>query len=244
MIAAALFLSFAVLFVVGTPIAVALGLAGCLAIGLADLSLLSVPTNVYTGIAKYPLLAIPMFVLVGSIFDRSGVALRLVDFATVAGRPPARARWPPSPCWSAMVIGGISGSGPANAAAVGGAMMGALVARRLSARVLGQRDRCRGGDRHPDPAVDRVHHLHRAGAAGLGAGAVRRRHVPRHPRRPRHDGRRSSCCRASTVSASPRRTCRCRRSGAPSRGDLGPDGAGADPRRHARRLVHARPRRR
>ena len=38
------------------------------------------PTSAYTGIAKYPLLAVPMFVLVGAIFDRSGVALRLVNF--------------------------------------------------------------------------------------------------------------------------------------------------------------------
>ena len=36
--------------------------------------LLAVPQNFYAGLGKYPLLAIPMFVLVGSIFDRSGVA--------------------------------------------------------------------------------------------------------------------------------------------------------------------------
>src|SRR5918993_5162393 len=80
MLTAALFLSFAVLFVLGTPIGVALGIAGCLTIWLADLGLLAAPTNAYTGIAKYPLLAVPMFVLVGAIFDRSGVALRLVNF--------------------------------------------------------------------------------------------------------------------------------------------------------------------
>ena len=35
---------------------------------------MAVPTNVYAGIAKYPLLAIPMFVLAGAIFDQAGVA--------------------------------------------------------------------------------------------------------------------------------------------------------------------------
>jgi len=140
MIAAALFLCFVILFVLGTPVGVALGLAGCLAIWLADLNLLAVPTNAYTGIAKYPLLAVPMFVLVGSIFDRSGVALRLVNFATVLiGRRPGSLA--AVTVLVSMFLGGISGSGPANAAAVGGAMMGALsragYPRAFSASVIG-----------------------------------------------------------------------------------------------------------
>jgi tripartite ATP-independent transporter DctM subunit len=76
------------------------------------------PTNVYAGIAKYPLIAIPMFVLVGSVFDRTGVALRLVRFATAivgAGRGALAS----VSVLVAMVIGGISGSGPATSAAVG-----------------------------------------------------------------------------------------------------------------------------
>ncbi len=140
MIAAALFLTFAVLFVLGAPIAVALGLAGSLAIWLADLGVLAVPTSTYTGIAKYPLLAIPMFVLLGALFDRSGVAARLVDFtaALIGRRPGALAA---VTVIVAMMLGGISGSGPANAAAVGGAMMGALsragYPKAFSASVIG-----------------------------------------------------------------------------------------------------------
>ncbi|HZB38256.1 MAG TPA: TRAP transporter large permease subunit, partial [Beijerinckiaceae bacterium] len=125
MIATALFLTFAILFVLGTPVAVALGLAGTLAIYLADLGLLAVPTSTYTGIAKYPLLAVPMFVLVGSLFDRSGVALRLVRFTqALIGRKAGSLA--AVTVIVSMFLGGISGSGPANAAAVGGAMMGAL----------------------------------------------------------------------------------------------------------------------
>src|SRR3712207_9285951 len=78
MIGAVLFSAFAAMLLGGVPIAVALGLAGALAIWLAGQPILAVPTNVYAGIAKYPLIAIPMFVLVGSVFDRTGVALRLV----------------------------------------------------------------------------------------------------------------------------------------------------------------------
>jgi C4-dicarboxylate transporter, DctM subunit len=139
-ITAALFLTFAVLFVLGAPIAVALGLAGSLAIWMADLGVLAVPTSTYTGIAKYPLLAIPMFVLLGALFDRSGVAARLVDFtaALIGRRPGALAA---VTVIVAMMLGGISGSGPANAAAVGGAMMGALsragYPKAFSASVIG-----------------------------------------------------------------------------------------------------------
>ncbi len=113
-----LFLAFVAMLLGGVPIGVALGLAGTLAISLADQSIVAVPTNVYAGIAKYPLIAIPMFVLVGSVFDRTGVALRLVRFATAivgAGRGALAS----VAVLVAMVIGGISGSGPATAAAVG-----------------------------------------------------------------------------------------------------------------------------
>ena len=92
MIAAILFGVFIVLMLIGVPVGVALGLGGTVAIVLSNLDtpwygLLTVPQNFYAGLAKYPLLAIPMFVLVGSIFDRSGVAKRLVDFAiAIVGR--------------------------------------------------------------------------------------------------------------------------------------------------------------
>ncbi len=118
MIGVVLFLMFMILLLAGVPIAVSLGLAGALAIALADQTLMAMPTNVYAGIAKYPLIAIPMFVLVGCVFDRTGVALRLVRFATAlvgAGRGALAS----VAVLVAMVIGGISGSGPATSAAVG-----------------------------------------------------------------------------------------------------------------------------
>jgi len=118
MIGTVLFCMFLILLLGGVPIAVALGLAGALAITLADQTLMAMPTNVYAGIAKYPLIAIPMFVLVGCVFDRTGVALRLVKFATAlvgAGRGALAS----VAVLVAMIIGGISGSGPATSAAVG-----------------------------------------------------------------------------------------------------------------------------
>ncbi|WP_353154207.1 TRAP transporter large permease [Pollutimonas bauzanensis] len=130
MIVTLLFVVFALLMIIGVPVGVSLGVAGTLAIVMSNLDtqwfgLLAVPQNFYAGLAKYPLLAIPMFVLVGSIFDRSGVASRLVNFAiAIVGRGPGML--PLVAIAVAMFLGGISGSGPACAAAVGAVMIGAM----------------------------------------------------------------------------------------------------------------------
>ncbi|WP_312569523.1 TRAP transporter large permease [Comamonas sp.] len=130
MIVTLLFVAFLALMFLGVPIGAALGLAGaaCIALANADVQwfgLLAVPQNFYAGLGKYPLLAIPMFVLVGSIFDRSGVAARLVNFAVaIVGRGPGML--PLVAICVAMFMGGISGSGPATAAAVGGVMIAAM----------------------------------------------------------------------------------------------------------------------
>ncbi|MFD1625284.1 TRAP transporter large permease [Azospirillum griseum] len=121
MITALLFGTFLIMLLVGVPIAAALGLAGTAAIATAHLGIISVPTSVYTGIAKYPLMTIPMFVLAGTIFDRSGVAQKLVRFATsIIGN--GRGSLAVIAVVVTMMMGGISGSGPAIAAAVCGVM--------------------------------------------------------------------------------------------------------------------------
>ena len=131
MIATLLFVIFIGLMLVGVPVGVSLGIGGAFAILMSNLDthwfgLMAVPQSFYAGLAKYPLLAIPMFVLVGSIFDRSGVASRLVNFAVaLVGRGPGML--PVVAIGVAMFLGGISGSGPACAAAVGAVMIGAMM---------------------------------------------------------------------------------------------------------------------
>ncbi|MGP1678655.1 MAG: TRAP transporter large permease [Burkholderiales bacterium] len=112
-----LFLGLALLLVLGAPLAVALGVAGTAVIMIEGLGIMSVPTNAYAGLAKYPLLALPVFVLAGMIFERAGVALRIVNFtaALVGKRRGAQGMVAILVC---MFLGGISGSGPADAAAV------------------------------------------------------------------------------------------------------------------------------
>jgi len=130
MIATLLFAGFVAMMLAGVPLGASMGLIGaaCIALANADaqwFGLLAVPQNFYAGLGKYPLLAIPMFVLVGSIFDRSGVAARIVNFAiAIVGRGPGML--PLVAIAVAMFMGGISGSGPATAAAVGGVMIAAM----------------------------------------------------------------------------------------------------------------------
>lgn len=140
MTAIAIFTVFVLLLLAGTPIGVVMLLAGSLGIGMAELGWLAIPNNFYASIAKYPLLALPMFILVGVIFDRSGVASRLVQFATaVIGRGPGML--PVVAISVAMIFGGISGSGPATAAAVGSVVLVAMArsgyAPSFSATVVG-----------------------------------------------------------------------------------------------------------
>ena len=145
MIGLVLFGLFVALMVIGTPIGVAMGLAAAAAIALSNLDtlwfgLLAVPQNFYASLGKYPLLALPMFVLVGTIFERSGVASRLVNLAiAILGRGPGVL--PVVAILVAMLLGGISGSGPATAAAVGGVMLVAMsragYPKPFSASVIG-----------------------------------------------------------------------------------------------------------
>ncbi|MFN2332536.1 MAG: TRAP transporter large permease [Halomonas sp.] len=117
-------LAFAGLLISGVPVAFSLGLAGAVGIlaGLPPAMLATLGTNTYNSIAKYPLIAIPLFILTGLIFERSGVALRLVRFAQalIGPRHGGLALVAVLVC---MIMGGMSGSGPADAAAVAMVML-------------------------------------------------------------------------------------------------------------------------
>jgi tripartite ATP-independent transporter DctM subunit len=117
-------LAFAGLLIAGVPVAFSLGLSGAVGIlaGLSPAMLATLGTNTYNSIAKYPLIAIPLFILTGLIFERSGVALRLVRFAQalIGPRHGGLALVAVLVC---MIMGGMSGSGPADAAAVAMVML-------------------------------------------------------------------------------------------------------------------------
>ncbi len=122
-----LLLIFAALLLIGAPIAVALGLAGAVAValGLGPDMVAMVGSNAYASIAKYPLIAIPLFILTGMVFERSGVAAHLVTLAeSVVGR--RRGGLAVVATLVCLIMGGMSGSGPADAAAVATIMIGAM----------------------------------------------------------------------------------------------------------------------
>ncbi|MBB4287373.1 TRAP transporter large permease [Roseospira goensis] len=123
-----LLLGFVVLLLAGTPVAVALGVAGLAAIfiGLDMYAVANTATIAYTSIAKYPLIAIPLFILTGMIFERSGVAARLVRLAqAVVG--PRRGGLALVAILVCLIMGGMSGSGPADAAAVATVMIPSMM---------------------------------------------------------------------------------------------------------------------
>ena len=118
MISAVLFISFFIFLILGVPIALCLGLSSVCAILYSGTSLTIVATNMYSGISKFLLLAIPFFVLSGNIMAKAGISRRLIDFVdTCVGHKKGGI---------AIVcvivscfFGAISGSGPATVAAVG-----------------------------------------------------------------------------------------------------------------------------
>ncbi len=121
-----LFGVFIVLMFAGVPLAVTMGLAGTAVVAAHGLGMMSLPTNVYTGIAKYPLMAVPVFVIAGMIFERAGVAATIVRFASaVVGQ--RQGSLAIVAILVAMILGGISGSGPADSAAVGAVMLPSMI---------------------------------------------------------------------------------------------------------------------
>lgn len=126
-----LFISFIILLLLGTPIAVAIGLPAFLVIWAADLGTPVIAPNFFAGIAKFPLLAIPLFVLAGFILERCGISLRIIKFANalVGQRTGGLAIVAILVC---VFFGGVSGSGPADAAAIGAILIPSMYAQGYS----------------------------------------------------------------------------------------------------------------
>jgi len=79
-----LFLCVLALVVIDVPIAVALGIVAVTAMVLAQglASLPNLPVVLYSGATNFPLIAIPLFILAGSIMNASGISTRLIAFAS------------------------------------------------------------------------------------------------------------------------------------------------------------------
>ena len=126
MVSAVLFITFFVLLVLNVPISICLGLSSAAAILYSGTSLTIVATNIYSGISKFLLLAIPFFVLSGNIMAKAGISKRLINFVdTCVGHKKGGIA---IVCVIvACFFGAISGSGPATVAALGAVLIPAMV---------------------------------------------------------------------------------------------------------------------
>ncbi len=111
-------LLFVVPLLLRVPIALALGGAALVVAYQWDLGYEMLSYNFYAGVAKFPLLAIPFFILAGIIMERAGIATRIVDLmkALVGSMTGGLAI---ATVAVATFWGAVSGSGPATVAALG-----------------------------------------------------------------------------------------------------------------------------
>ena len=109
---------FLILMILGVPIGTSLGVAGVVTIYQFDLGIEMLGVNFASGIASFPLLAIPFFVLAGVILDRAGLAATIARFfeLLVGESTGGLAMVAVMTC---IFWGSLSGSGPATTAAVG-----------------------------------------------------------------------------------------------------------------------------
>jgi tripartite ATP-independent transporter DctM subunit len=123
----ALGLSLAILFILGVPIAVAIGLASVIGIEAhGTLPLLLVAQRMFTGIDSFPLMAIPLFILAGNLMSAGGISHRLVELAKslVGGIQGGLACTCVLTC---MLFASVSGSSVATTFAIGAILIPAMV---------------------------------------------------------------------------------------------------------------------
>jgi tripartite ATP-independent transporter DctM subunit len=106
------------LSLLGVPLAVSLGLAAMLTLFLYDLPLSIVAQSMYTSMNSFLLVAVPLFILAGSIMERGGVSDKIFSAAnSVVGR--WRGGLGQVNIIASMIFGGISGSSVADVSGLG-----------------------------------------------------------------------------------------------------------------------------
>ena len=108
------------LMMIGSPIAVALGVATMVTMtATTNISLTTMSTACLSGLDSFPLMAIPFFMLAGNLMKSGGISRRILDFAdAVVG-------WVTGSVGmvtvvASMFFAALSGSSPATVTAIGG----------------------------------------------------------------------------------------------------------------------------
>lgn len=118
-----LFIAFFILLLLNVPIAVCLGAAAVIAMGVdGGTSLVAIPQAMFTSVNSFSLMAIPFFILAGNVMATGGISKRLVNFANllVGG---IKGGLSMAAILASMIFAAISGSCPATTAAIGSIML-------------------------------------------------------------------------------------------------------------------------
>ena len=132
MVAAILFITFAILLLIGAPIAVCLGIssvAAMIAQGAGrplETVMSSLPMIVSASTSKFVLLAIPFFILAGNIMGKAGISEKLIKLAEACVGH-IRGGLAIVCVIVACFFAAISGSGPATVAALGVIIVPAMI---------------------------------------------------------------------------------------------------------------------
>ncbi|GAB4394531.1 MAG: TRAP transporter large permease [Kiloniellaceae bacterium] len=133
-------LLFAVLLLLGLPVAFTIGIAGFLFFVLSDILPMSIGVQKIASVSQsFPLLAVPFFVLAGHLMNESGITERLFRFSKVTVGWMAGGLAQVSVVLSTL-MGGVSGSAVADAAmearVLGPTMLGEGYAKGYTAAVI------------------------------------------------------------------------------------------------------------
>jgi tripartite ATP-independent transporter DctM subunit len=113
-----LFFLLALFIFISYPIAFAIGIASLIVIWLLGLPISVAITHAFAGVDSFTLMAIPFFILAGEIMGKARIVEQIVDFANaLVGR--LRGGLGHVNIIGSMIFAGISGSGVADASAIG-----------------------------------------------------------------------------------------------------------------------------
>ncbi len=113
-----LFGTFALLLLLGIPIAISIGLTVLFILLSQDISLIVIPQRMFAGVDSFPLVAVPFFILAGDLMARGKTSEKLVQFADSILGFLKGGLWVVA-VLASMFFAAISGSGAATTAAVG-----------------------------------------------------------------------------------------------------------------------------
>jgi C4-dicarboxylate transporter, DctM subunit len=113
---------FALLLVLGLPIAFSLGIASTVYLIMADISLTIVPQRFFAGMDSFVLLCIPGFILAGNLMNASSITEHIIRFSN-AMLGHIRGGLGLANVGGSMIFGGISGTAIADTTSIGAVMI-------------------------------------------------------------------------------------------------------------------------